>query len=540
MMPQELDDRTEEQQLDLRKYWRLLCRRRWYFLLPFFVVFLLVWSVTWVLPSVYRSGTLILVQQPTISKKLVGTTADSDLQDRLDSIRQQVLSRTRLLYIVDHLNLYPKKRTRMSPDELVDRMRKDIEIELVRSRDRNELSSFNIYYKAENPRVAQEVTTELTNLLISENLQVGQENDINTTRFLASQLEDARKNLADQEQKVREFKDRHLGELPGQQASNLQILSGLQGQLQAEEDALGRATQQRAYLQSLFAQYQSMARGGQMKSGGTTAVGLPAIDQELDRLRAQLADLSSRYTDQYPDVRKVKEQIAKTEKMKQELTAELKAEAAGQQAGQGAGFNSDDPSGRETAPVAEVQSQLKGNQIEIANRQRSIAELEQKINEYQARLNQEPVREQELADLTRDYEQSQTNYNSLLAKKNQAELATNLNKSQEGLQFRMIDPPGLPTQPYSPNRLKLSLGGLFAGLVLGLGATAGAEFLDGRVYDQKTLAELSSVEVIAEIPPLPTAQEQSNQRRRFWLESAAVASIATVTLVGLALTYLRG
>jgi succinoglycan biosynthesis transport protein ExoP len=533
-MAEEFDEQPQPE-LDLSRYWSVLRRRRWYLLLPFFATWLLVWGVSWGMPSVYRSGTLILVQQPAVSK-LVGVAADSDLQQRLTSIQQQVLSRTRLLYIIDHLNLYPEQRGRTGPDALVERMRKDIEIELVHSPGGNALTAFNIYFDAKDPHVAQEVTTELTNLLISENLQVGQENDVNTTRFLQSQLEDARKNLADQEAKVRAFKDRHLGELPGQQQSNLQILSGLQGQMQAEEDALGRAAQQRAYLQSLLTQYQSMAQSIGSGNADTVAAGLPAIDQELDRLKAQLADLSSRYTDRHPDVRKVKEQIARTEKMKRQLTAELKAKAASS-AGNDASDASDS---RETAPIAEVQSQLKGNQIEITNRQHAIASLEQRINEYQGRLNQEPVREQELADLTRDYEQSQANYNSLLAKWNQAELAKNLNKSQEGLQFRMIDPPDLPTKPYSPNRLKLCLGGLFAGLVVGVGVTAGAEFLDDRVYDEKSLAELIPVEVIAEIPPLPTVPEQGSQRRRLWLEFAAVALMSVVALAGLAFTYLRG
>ena len=209
---------------------------------------------------------MILVEQPTVPQQFVVPNIAGNLQDRLDSITQQILSRTRLLRIIDKLNLYGNERQGETPDELVDRMRKDIEIELVRSPGRDELSSFNIYYSARDPQVAQRVTSELTNLFISENLESRQQQSESTTEFLSSQLEEARQALAEQEEKVREFKDKHLGELPGQVQSNLQILSGLQTQLQGEQDALDRAKQQTVYLDSLLTQYRA-AQGTKTVNG---------------------------------------------------------------------------------------------------------------------------------------------------------------------------------------------------------------------------------------------------------------------------------
>jgi len=533
-MPEELLE--EQQPLDVRSYWQLLRRRRWYFLLPAFAAWLAVWGLSWLTPSVYRSGTLILVQQPSVSKDIVPSTAASDLQDRLDTIQQQIRSRTRLLRVIDELNLYPQQRARhVSDDALVDQMNKDLDIELVRAPGKSELSSFNLYFSADNPHTAQQVTTQLTNDVISESLENGVQNSINVDQFLDSQLEEARKSLAAQEEKVREFKDRYLGELPTQLQSNLQILTGLQAQLQAEEDNLGRAKQQNAYLQSEISQYRTLDQI--QKPGQPNPGGLPAIEQTLTQLKAQLADLTSRYTDQYPDVRKVREQIARTEKMKEQMIAEMKAKAADAQPGDSPAANG---SLQEGAPVMEVESQLKANQIEIVNRQRAVADLEGKINEYQARLNRAPAREQELADLTRDYNQSQANYDSLLAKRNQQELATNLNKSQEGEHFQMIDPPSLPTKPFSPNRLKMSLAGLFAGLVFGAIVVLGAEFLDDRIYGEAEFKKLMAVDVMAEIPPLPTAAEAAGRRTRFVLESALVGVLTLVTMAGVALSYLRG
>jgi protein tyrosine kinase modulator len=527
-MPEEFESESAPE-FDWKKYWAIALRRRWFFVIPCFAVWLVVWSVSWFIPSVYRSGTLILVERP--NTQVVTANETHDFQSRLDSITQQVLSRTRLLRIINNLNLYSEERSRgKSDDDLVERMRKDIEIELVRSADRG-LSSFNIYFSASNPDVAQRVTTELTNVLITENLEATQEQSENTSKFLQTQLDDARKKLADQEEHVRVFKDRHIGELPGQLQSNLQILSGLQSQMQGEQDALGRAKQQNAYLESLLSQYNTVAKTA--RPGDTSAVGLPAVDQELDRLRAQLTDLSSRYTEQHPDVRKLKEQIAKTEKMKQQLTAELKTMASNPQPGGDSEYSGN-------APLMEVRSQLKANQIEMGNRQRAIDNLQAEIASYQARLNSTPVREQELADITRDYDQSRAYYDQLLAKKNQADLAARLSEAQQDEHFSMVDPPSRPTKPFSPDRFKLSCIALFAGLVLGIGGAMGAEYLDDRIYEEDTFRKLVPAEVLAQVPPLPTIPETHRQQRNFWLGWACTALLGLLVMAGTAFSFLRG
>jgi polysaccharide chain length determinant protein (PEP-CTERM system associated) len=538
-MQEEFED-TPPAKVDFKEYWALARRRCWYFIIPFFVGWAVVFVIAWLLPPVYRSGTLILVEQPSVPQQYVVPNISSSLQDRLNNMTQQILSRTRLLHIIDSLNLYARDRARTSPDAILERMRKDIEIELVRATDPQVVTAFNIYYSSENPHVAQQVTSELTNLFIRENLEAREQQSENTTKFLESQLTDARTSLAAQELRLRNYKDQYLGELPGQLQSNIQILSGLQGQLQAEQEILSRAKQQNAYLESLLSQYRTLETS--LNSGGTNVpVGLPAIDQELDRLRAQLADLSSHYTDRHPDVRKLKEQIAKAERLKEKLTADLKAKAAAPQGSDSSGPEvSNYADFKETAAVVEVRSQLKANQFEMSNRQRSINNLEARIAEYQGRLNRTPVREQQLADIMRDYDQSRANYDSLLAKKNQSEMATNLEKRQQGENFRMIDPPSLPNKPYSPNRFKLACIAVFAGLVLGVVSAGGAEFLDDRIYNEDKLKKLLPAAVIAEIPPVVSLHEEKSQRRQVWLAGLTGCLVVMMMLAGAALTYLKG
>jgi succinoglycan biosynthesis transport protein ExoP len=533
-MPEEFEDQRES--INLGKYVAMVRRRRWYFLVPLFVGWQLVWGVSWILPSIYRSGTLILIEQPTVpSQYVVSNIASDNLQDRLQSITQQILSRTRLMSIIEGQNLYARDRQRSTPDEVVEKMRKDIEIELVH--DRDQLTAFNVYYSSRDPHVAQIVTKELTDLFISENLEARQEQSENTTQFLESHLEEARKSLSAQEDKIRQFKDEHLGDLPGQLQSNLQILGGLQGQLGGDQAALDRARQQNVYLESLLGQYRSVQRS---KSGDGVSMGLPALEQELDRLKARLADLSSHYTDLHPDVRKVKEQIAKAEKMKQQISAELKDTASPGTDDNSATSPKNDAEIREMSPMVELASQLKVNRIEIANRERGLEDLKEKIAEYQSRLNREPVREQQLADLTRNYDQSRANYDALLKKRNDSELATSLERRQQGEHFRILDPPSLPVKPHSPDRLKLSAFGLIFGLLLGAAVSAGAEMIDDRIYNEKELKELLPVDVMSEIPRVVTLKEEKKQRKFALLGWAATGLEFVLIAAGFVTSYFRG
>jgi succinoglycan biosynthesis transport protein ExoP len=532
-MDEELEQSSELP--DFAQIKGIVRRRRWQFLIPFFCGWALVWGASWLIPSTYRSGTLILVEQPSVPEKYVVSNIDTDIQHQLDSITQQILSRTRLLRIIDSLGLYAKERKRKTPDELVEKMSKDIEIELSHGDDRK-LSAFNIYYASSDPKMAQLATAELANLFITENIEERQKRSENTTNFLQDQLDQARAKLAAQEAKLRVFKDQHLGELPTQTQSNLQILTGLQSQLQANQDSLNRAKQQNTYLESLINQYRAMGTGAKPGEAGPSA--LADIDKQLDQLKAQLADLTSHYTDKHPDVRKTKEQIARMEATRVRIVADMNSRPSNAAASSDpAPAASLDP---KSAPTLEMESQLKANRLEIANRESEIKDEQNKINQYQGRLNMAPVMEQQYADITRDYDQSKTDYEALLAKKNQSEMSTDLEKTQQGERFRMLDPPNLPVKPYKPNRLILCGAGLAVGLILGAGFAFGQEKLSGKIFSEREIKKVVPFEVIAEIPPIESPEEQSSHRRNAWIAGAAAAVMIGFILLGSAVTYLYG
>jgi uncharacterized protein involved in exopolysaccharide biosynthesis len=277
---------------------------------------------------------------------------------------------------------------------------------------------------------------------------------------------------------------------------------------------------------------------GSSNSGGV-AVGLPTLEQELEKLRAQLADLGSHYTDRHPDVRKLKEQIATTEQVRDQLLANTKATNVED------GTGSLGSSGQQTdvtlnTASAQLESQLQGNRIEITNREHSIAALKTKIDDYQGRLNQEPIREQQLADLTRGYDQSKANYDDLLKKKNGSAMATNMEIAQRGERFTIVDPPSLPQKPSFPNRLKFCGIGLAVGLALGGFVVGLLEMKDDRIYEEKKLKDLVPATILAEIPVIVNEADQRKERARMWLGWTTAALVFATILAGSAFSYLRG
>jgi polysaccharide chain length determinant protein (PEP-CTERM system associated) len=534
-MPSAQSNNKAPEPKDIQYYLDILRRRRLLFVILLFAGWFAVWGASWILPPRYKSSTLILVEQPTMPRDYVLPNVAENLQERLQSISQQILSRSRLLRIADQLNLYPKEQIQRSPDEIVEGMRKNINIELVRGND-NRISAFNVSYTAANAAIARQVTSELTSLFINENLEVRQKESEGNTKFLEDQLASARQTLEAQEAQVRQFKGQYIGQLPAQLNSNLQILSGLQTQLQAESEALNVSKQQRIYLETLLNQYRTTKAPA--KDGEAPVMGIAELDEQLDRLNAQLRDLTSTYQDQYPEVRRVKDLIAKTQAQRDQLVAQEKTRPSTAASDPG---NAVQVSGvRDSAGTAQLQGQLQANQAEIKNREQAMASLTAQINNYQGRLNEEPIREQQLADLTRGYDQSKASYDDLLKKKNDSAMATSMELLQQGERFRVLDPPSLPLNPSFPNRLKFCFIGLFVGVAAGSLAVALVENMDDRVFSESELRKLLPVSVLAELPMIQDPSDDRQQQRKAWLTWATTAVVVAAILAGSAVSYFKG
>jgi polysaccharide biosynthesis transport protein len=531
-MTEEFDDQKSTRGFD--EYWAMVVRRRWWILGPLFLAWLIVFASAWIIPPKYTSETVILVEQQKVPQQFVTPNVQVDLSERLQSITNQVLSRSRLLTIINSLHLYQGVFF-SSPDDQVQQMRRDIKIDLVQAPSARGgpgiLTAFKVSYTAAKPQVAQQVLAQLASFFIDENVRASQEQSESTTKFLDSQLASAAASLAEQEKRMRAYEAAHMGELPEQLQSNLQILNGSQAQLQAAIDARDKALEQQAYLNSLLTQYDAM---GVNESTPATA---QSNAQQLEVLRSDLAILEAKYTPDHPDVKALKETIAKLEQAQAGAQEAKAAEDAGKDSDKSAATPAQYQA---MSPVMQVQSQLKANKLEIQSREALIARLEAKVNQYQARLNATPERQQELADIMRNYDESKKGYDQLLGKTMQSSLATSLNRQQQGDQFRIIDPPSLPEKASFPDRFKFSIAGLGAGLALAFVFGVGSEFVDDRIRSEQDLLEAAPLPVLAEIPPLPTEREIAAQRWKPWIAIAAAILIAIIIPTGIWYAYFWG
>jgi len=529
----EANQENQAQGLDL--YWRIAVRRRWWILVPFVCGWAAVLGASWIIPPKYKSEAMILIEQQRVPEEYVMPNVRLDMAARMNTLTEQIMSRTRLLAIAEKFNLYANDPVKKDPDKLAEKVRKDISIDLQNSRSNrgDQLTAFKLSYVASNAQMAQQITQELTSLFIDTSLKHSAEASQQTTEFLQRQLEVARKDLDDQEAKLREFKSQYLGELPEQLQSNVQILSGLQGRLQSATDTMNRAEQQRVYLESLLAQY----RGAQ-KATATPDQPLTteAVDQQLAKLHQELTELQAKYTDKHPDVIKVKGEIAAAEALRSKIDKDMSSRSD-------TGTNKKlTPSQLQAqAPIMQVESQLKAIDLEIANDRAEIKNINNQIGQYQSRLNLTPMREQQLAAIIRDHDQSQKNYQELLKKSQQSELATSLESQQQGEQFKLIDPPNFPLRPYFPDRSKMALIGIAIGLALGVAIAVVVEMTDLHVYTEGQVKDIvGAAMMIVNVPALRTPSEIHAQKRATWMQAMVGAAIVLFVSAITTFTFFLG
>lgn len=483
-------------------------RRRWWILLTAAGTIAATFLVLSRLPNRYTSEATLLVVQQQVPQRYVVPTTTTDIREALQATTQEVLSRTRLHAIIDEFNLYSAERNSVSPERLLELIRRDIKIEPIENHmEGRDVNAFKISFIANTPQRAQAVTTRLTSLFIQQNLQTREHQATTTTDFLHEQLESAKQKLTDAEEQLGKFKMQSLGELPEQQAGNLAILGGLQSQLQNTTASISRAEEQREYLGSLI-ENRALTLGN-----------------ELAHLKTERAKLLELYTPEYPAVVKLNDRMAQVQSTLDKLQVSLSGRA------DTAPSTVSAPSSilaEEDISMSQVRSQLEANRLEIENLNKDKKRLRAAIEQYQNRLNATPVREQQLASFLRNYELLKREYADLLSKEMQAQLAADLEKRQEGQQFRLVDRPSLPAVPSSPARIKIMLGGTLAGIVLGAVLAFLLDFAKGCFYSEEDIIASFAAPLVVGIPVLRTPDEERSRARRRAFEWVAASAVALV------------
>ena len=465
--------------LVVEDYFAILKRRGWMILIPALLVPIIAVAITYKITPIYTSQTLVLIEPQTVPDTYVKPIIAEDLDSRLASMKEQILSRSRLEPIIERYNLGAQG---MNMDDKILQVRKDIGITPIHSEIQGSggLPGFFISFAASDPHTAQLVCREITSLFVSENLQARQQSAEGTTAFLKGQLDQAKANLDQQDQKLAEFQKQYMGTLPEQQQPNMEMLNTLNTQLDATTQALTRLENDKTMVESMLAQESRQT---------PAAPGLRSTPQadnvELQRLQDKEADLKTRYTPDYPDVIAVQRQIA-------DLKRQMAAAPATGSTVAAATPHYDSPG------TMQLRAQLTGYNQAIAQKRQQQSELQGQIRQYQGKIESTPLVEAKMKDLTRDHDQAQEFYNSLLGKMNNSQMATDLERRQEGENFKIMDDANLPDAPTFPKRGMFAIGGLVFGL--GFGALLIA-FLE---YRDKSLRTERDVWAFTKLPTLAT------------------------------------
>ncbi len=486
-----METQQNQQPLDLVvKYLNILLRRKW--IVIFSAVPILVGALLYCLitPKVFQTTTSIIVVAQRVPEAYVRSTVTGDTSHRIRAIMQQITSRTNLEKVIQEFNLYVDERAELPMEKVVAMMRDKIDVNIPRSR---QINSFTLAYEGKDPVLIAEVLNYLANMFIEENLKLREKQAMNTANFLNAELDKIYQKLSARENALKQYKMEHMGELPEQLASNNAMLERLQTEYETLQENLRRAEDRKLLLSRQIQVGIDEAQVGAGEPSGPTT--LSALKNRLKALRA-------RYTDKHPDIVELKERIAQMEKAQQEQMA---------QAGD-AGKNAQTDS--RSILDSEVAFQLKSIETEIRNMKKDSAEIRKQIAMYKQRIENTPKREQELLDLTRDYNNLRKTYDSLMSRKIQAEEAAALERRQQGEQFRVIDPARVPEVPIKPAVKKILLMALVLSLGVGAGAAIGIEFLTQRFYDPDDLENAFGIPVIAFVPLLLTQKEKFRVRLR--------------------------
>ena len=484
--------KNDEKALTVKDYAEVFWRRKWWFIVPVFLGVSLSTLYSYSLPPVYRSSTLILVEPQKIPESYVHPTVTSSVEERLNTISQQILSRTNLEKIITEFGLYRtsdasstsaqdsmerllrrgrkilgdsqvSQRTdavAWTPAEHVDRMRQSIEINVLGSR--KQKNAFTISYSGKEPNTVMSVTNALASLFIEENLRVRERQAEGTSEFLTNELVTGEKKLKEVERNLKLFKEMHNGSLPDQLDANLKALDRYYLEHQNVSDEVRKLEERKIFYEQ---QLSNPSGTDSIKENRESNSGKGVLEGQLKDLQIKLSRLNSEFTENYPDISIVKEQIRElenrifenapqSEPVRNDSTREVNFKRA------------NDIKGQIQLVEAEIDT--------LKDRKKKISGL---IKEYERRIENTYNNEMELLSLTRDYDISKQNYETLLEKKLNAKMSENLEKRQQGEQFKVIDPANMPTKPYMPNRMKITLIGSLCSGVISAGLILLLEYL---------------------------------------------------------------
>jgi len=492
----------------ITEVWR---RLKWLGLLLFAAPFAAMTSMTVTLPNLYSSSATVLVEQQQVPEGFVKSSVTGEADTRLHLIREKLLNRSGLMELITQFNLYPEFRKHTHEEAVVERMRKDITLELKELQrqvyGRDGTFGFKVSYRGRDPETVSKVANTLAGQYVNENLKMRTRQASETTMVLKKQLDEVKQRHDEQERRITSFKSRHMGELPEQVEVNLSTLGRLNQELGLNSEHQMRVLERRERLaKQLF----------ELNSGGPAAVSHPdSLPYHLEKLRTELTELRTKASNKHPDVLRIQGEIAAIEKAIAETAQDAKLDPA-----QAAAL---------LASPDDIKQALRELDRDLKNLKSEEQRLRQEVSAYQRRVERSPQHAQEFQQLERDYKMTRDLYFSLLQRYEDAQLAESLEDSRHGGQLRVIDPAMPANAPSAPNRLKLLLMGLVLSFGMAVGGVMLAEYRDKSFHDVDSLRNFTRVPILVRIPLIETKAERMKKVARMSLRTTA--SVASLVLI---------
>ncbi len=539
----------EDQAQDLTKVKEIIIRRKWWLILPFVAMLVLSAAICIILPNMYKSTATILIKNQQIPPTLVPSTVTSYAEQRIQTITQEVMSRARVLKLIEKYNLLPNKRNKLTTEEMVEKIRERITIEPINAEINKENASrpvlltiaFTVSYEDEDPKKAQLVTNEISSYYMEKNLESREAHAKGTTKFLEEQLKQVKSQMDALESKLAEYRKAHLEELPEFTNLNMQKLeklnsdisninmqirsleeqratlsnklasldpySGSSDRVLSPEERLQQAKLERAQLLAKYSAKHPMVLAKnreiallEKQVGQVNRIGY--LKEQLHELKLKLADLKSKYSDKHPAVKAVKREISQ---VKKEIAALRKSGAAGSVRRVTDATN--------PAYIA-LKSDLDKINVSISSLKSEKKRVEKQMDEVYKKLHAMPEVAKKYNELETDYENAKAHYQELLQKLMTARVSQGMEEDQLGETFQIIEPAFLPEKPDKPNRLAIMLIGMVLGLGVSVGMAALREYTDKTIRDVETFEKLTGAPVLSVIPRIVSSDEKIRRKRK--------------------------
>lgn len=512
----------EENILTPTDYFAILRRRKWTLILSFLLILFTAAVVALLLPSVYKSTSTILIEQREIPAEYVTTSMTTYAEQRIQSINQRVLTSSKLLDLIKQFDLYRELKKKKTQDEVIAEMREDIILEPVnieiadRRSGRTGMATiaFTLSYEGETPRKVQQVANNITSLFLKEDLKVRKDQASTTHEFLKDEKERIQKQLVECENEIAVFKQKNAHSLPELFQVNVQTMNTIQRNIESKKEILRSLKEKKEELEE-----QLVNTPVDLES---TVVQRQIKDEDelrLEALKMELINLKTKFSDMYPDVKKLTREIKELSVKVEQSKEKKKAEEEGRK-----------DKVKNPAYVT-LSARLAGMKSDVESVMNHIRDFEKEAGVYKVRLASTPVVEEKYNNLLMEKRSLTEKYNDLQAKMMEAKVAQELESKQKGERFSLIESARLPEKPFKPNRWAVVLLGAILGLGLGVGFVSIAEFSDTSFRDSESLLRATGFPVLTEVPVIITREDRIKNVIKRLVIMAAMASVMTIAVI---------